>query len=448
MIKAFLVLGLALMIFVSLFMFKSPTRSQETISQEYVPNEVLVKFKPKAGKQLAIAALDVLKPRVINYLGKEIDFSDWDPEIRAKSLFLGDPYLVHLRVPESIGTEKAISILKNNPNVEYAEPNYIYKIMEMIPNDPYFPKLWSLKNTGQTGGKPGADIKATLAWDIFTGSPEVVVAVIDTGIDYNHEDLAQNIWINTNEIPNNNIDDDGNGYVDDYRGWNFVNNNKNPMDDNSHGTHVSGIIVAKGNNFLGIVGVCWNIKLMPLKAGDRDGYFKDSNIVKAIDYAWRSGAKISNNSYGGYVYSQAIFDAISRAHGSGHLFIAAAGNERNDNDKNPAYPASYRIPNIISVLATDDNDTLAGYSNYGATNVHVGAPGGADDPNMEKWIFSTILANYYGFKSSTSMAAPYVTGVVALFWGKCLPYVNHNQVKRRILEKVDVLPSLNGKMRF
>ncbi|PMP95671.1 MAG: hypothetical protein C0168_05100, partial [Candidatus Aminicenantes bacterium] len=261
----------------------------------------------------------------------------------------------------------------------------------------------------------------------------------------NHEDLAQNIWINTNEIPNNNIDDDGNGYVDDYRGWNFVNNNKNPMDDNSHGTHVSGVIGAKGNNFLGIVGVCWNIKLMPLKAGDRDGYFKDSNIVKAIDYAWRSGAKISNNSYGGYVYSQAIFDAISRAHGSGHLFIAAAGNERNDNDKNPPYPASYRIPNIISVLATDDNDTLAGYSNYGATNVHVGAPGGADDPNMEKWIFSTILANYYGFKSGTSMAAPYVTGVAALFWGKCLPYVNHNQVKRRILEKVDVLPSLNGK---
>ncbi|PMP95814.1 MAG: hypothetical protein C0168_04565, partial [Candidatus Aminicenantes bacterium] len=200
--KAFLVRGLGLLIIVSLFLFKSPTRSQETISQEYVPNEVLVKFKPKAGKQLAIAALDVLKPRVINYLGKELDFSDWDPEIRAKSSFLGDPYLVHLRVPESIGTEKAISILKNNPNVEYAEPNYIYKIMETIPNDPYFPKLWSLKNTGQTGGKPGADIKATLAWDIFTGSPEVVVAVIDTGIDYNHEDLAQNIWINTNEIPN------------------------------------------------------------------------------------------------------------------------------------------------------------------------------------------------------------------------------------------------------
>jgi len=442
--KVFWVLILGLGFFITLFLLRAPSSSQESITQQYVPNEVLVKFKPEAGKQKALTALDVLKPRVVNYLGQEIAFSDWNPEVRAKSSFLGDPYLIHLRVPEAVGTEKAIAILKNNPNVDYAEPNYIYTIMETIPNDPYFPKLWNLKNTGQTGGKPGADIKATYAWDIFTGSPDVVVAIIDTGIDYNHPDLAQNIWINTKEIPNNNIDDDGNGYIDDYMGWNFVSNNNDPMDDVGHGTHVSGIIGAKGNNSLGVVGVCWNIRLMALKAGNKYG-LQEANIVKAIDYAWKNGAKISNNSYGSYRYSQAIFDAISRANNSGHLFVAAAGNERNDNDKNPAYPASYKIPNIISVLATDDNDDIAGYSNYGATSVHVGAPGGADDSNMERWIWSTLPASNYGYMCGTSMAAPHVAGVAALFWGKCLPYVNNNQVKRRILEKVDILSSLNGK---
>lgn len=352
-------------------------------------------------------------------------------------------------MPEAIGTEKAISILKNNPNVEYAEPNYIYRIMETIPNDPYFPKLWNLKNTGQSGGKPGADIKATYAWDIFTGSSDVVVAVIDTGIDYNHTDLAQNIWINTREIPNNNIDDDGNGYIDDYIGWNFVSNNNDPMDDKGHETHVAGTIGAKGNNVTGVVGVNWNVKLMALKSGDSTGGFTSSNIAKAIDYAWMNGCRISNNSYGGPSYDYTVYTAILRASLAKHIFVAAAGNyqppiEWYDNDKQPVYPSSYDLDNIISVLATDHNDNIAPYSHFGKTSVDVGAPGGTDPTQSPYNIYSTIKNNNYLYNAGTSMAAPHVTGVAALALGKCHA-LTVGQLKSRIISKVDSLPSLSGK---
>jgi subtilisin family serine protease len=440
--KTLMVLGLGLVFFVYLFIFKSTSSSQQTITQEYVPNEVLVKFKPEAGKQKALTALDALKPRVVNYLGKEIAFTDWNPEVRTKSSFLGDPYLVHLRVPETVGTEKAISMLKNNPNVEYAEPNYIYMTLQTIPNDPDFSKLWGLSR-----------IRASQAWDIFTGSSEIIVAVIDTGIDYNHIDLAENIWVNTREVPNNGIDDDNNGYKDDYRGWNFYSDNNNPIDDHyaAHGTHVAGTIGAIGNNNIGVVGVNWNVKLMALKIMDSLGYTTNSRIVKAIDYAYQNGAKISNNSYGGLPYSQSVYNAISRAGAAGHLFIAAAGNygtglDWYDNDIKPVYPASYSCSNIIAVLATDYFDQLASYSHYGKNSVDVGAPGGTADPmDREKDIYSTLAGDFYGYMYGTSMASPHVAGVAALLFGRCYPYITDTQVKRRILEKVDELSSLNGK---
>ncbi|NPV82338.1 MAG: S8 family serine peptidase [Candidatus Aminicenantes bacterium] len=435
--KVFMVFGLGFFIFASMLLFKSSTSSQEAISQEYVPGELLVKFKPKVGKQMAISVLDTIKPKVVNYLGQEMAFTDWNPELRARSSFLGDPYLVHLRVPDEIGTEKTIEILKNNPNIEYAEPNYILKALDVIPNDPYFPLQWPLRR-----------IDTTLAWNLFTGTSNVVVAVIDTGIDYNHHDLKLNIWINTKEIPNNKVDDDKNGYSDDYYGWNFYHKNNNPIDDswNGHGTHVAGIIGAKGNNNLGISGIVWNIKLMALKIMDSMGYTTNDRVVKAIDYAYMNGAKISNNSYGGLPYSQAVHDAINRSNGHGHLFIAAAGNDSADNDSNPVYPASYNSPNIISVLATDYTDNLASYSNFGANTVHIGAPGGtASSEYPERDIFSTFPGNQYVYNFGTSMAAPHVTGTAALLFGKCYPYVSHTQVRRRILEKVDYLSSLNGK---
>ncbi|MBC7362390.1 MAG: S8 family serine peptidase [Candidatus Aminicenantes bacterium] len=372
--------------------------------------------------------------------------------MRIKSSFLGDPYLIHLRLPSSIPTEKAIEILKNNPNVEYAEPNYVYKIMETIPNDPYFPLQWALRNTGQTGGKPGADIKATFAWDIFTGSQDVVVAVIDTGIDYNHVDLFQNIWINTDEIPNNGIDDDNNGFTDDYKGWNFVSNNNDPMDDNYpyyHGTHVAGIVGAKGNNVTGVSGVNWNVKIMPLKAADSIGQFTTKSITNAIDYAWMNGCRISNNSYGGPSYDYAIYSAIYRAYLARHIFVAAAGNYQPpiqwyDNDKMPVYPSCYNLDNIISVLATDYNDNISPYSHYGKISVDVGAPGGTDLTNAPYNIYSTKKGNDYRYLAGTSMAAPYVTGIAALALGKCYA-LTVGQLKSRIISKVDPLPSLSDK---
>lgn len=447
--KVFLALGLGLMIFVSLFLFKSPTSSQETISQEYVPNEVLVKFKPEAGQQKALAALDALKPRVVNYLGQEIAFTDWNPSLRVKSSFLGDPYLVHLRVPEGIGTEKAIAILKNNPNVEYAEPNYVYRLMETILNDTYFSKLWGLKNIGQIGGKPGADIKATLAWDIFTGSSDVVVAIIDTGIDYNHTDLAQNIWINTNEIPNNNIDDDGNGYVDDYHGYDFVNGDGDPMDDNSHGTHVAGIIGGCGNNGLGIVGVCWNVNLMALKFLNKIGQGDTAQAVSAIDYAISMGAKIINASWGSSAYSDSLLSAIGRAQANGILFIAAAGNAippspPSNNDITPHYPSSYELDNIISVLSTDHQDNISGFSNYGFYSVDLGAPGGSDTTQSSYNIYSTIPSNKFWYLSGTSMATPFVSGAAALLLG-LRPEIGWWQAKTIILKQVDIIDALKGK---
>lgn len=441
-----IVSGLCLAFIVFLFLLRVPSSSQKSITQEYVPNEVLVKFKPEAGKQKALTALDVLKPRVVNYLGQEIAFTDWNPEIRANRSFLGDPYLVLLRVPETIGTEKAIAILKNDPNAEYAEYNYICRIMEAIPNDPRFLNLWNLKNTGQTGEEPGADIKATYAWDIFTGSSDVVVAVIDTGIDYNHLDLQANIWTNQNEIPGNGIDDDGNGYDDDYLGWDFVEGNNDPMDSieaESHGTHVAGIIGATGNNGEGVAGVCWTVKLMALKCGNGSPVF---NYINAVDYATAANAGIINASWGMPVYSQSLFDAIRRARDKGVLFVAAAANyqypvEWFDNDKQPVYPASYELENIIAVLATDYNDEIDTWSHYGKRSVDVGAPGG---PIITSGICSTVLGGGYGYKSGTSMAAPHVAGAAALAIGKCLP-ITYSQLKSRLLAKVDILPSLSNK---
>jgi subtilisin family serine protease len=427
------------------------SQDQEFGLGEYVPNEVLVRFKRETAPELIKSAIGSVHARIITNSGREIITSDWEPASLSTRSFLLDHYTFHLLVSDEIGTIGALAVLKTNPIIEYAEKNSI-SYLYVDPNDTHFGQLWGMKNHGQTGGTPDADIDAPEAWNIFTGSPDTVVAIIDTGIDYNHLDLQGNIWINTDEIPANDIDDDGNSFIDDYRGWNFVSNNNNPMDDSYpvyHGTHVAGTIGATGNNSEGVVGVNWTVKLMAIKAANSLGQLTDANIAHAIEYAIINGARVTNNSYGGHSYSQTVSNAIWLAKAEGQLFVAAAGNypqiSERDNDKTPVYPAGYSIGNIVSVLATDQFDGLPTYSHYGKTSVDLGAPGGTNNPSYPAGnILSTSGGNGYQSLHGTSMATPHVTGVAALALGKCPP-MSCTQLRERLLSKVDVLGSLTNK---
>lgn len=285
------------------------------------------------------------------------------------------------------------SILADTENVAYAEPNYIINA-SLVPTDPRYAQQYGLPK-----------ISAPQAWDVQTGN-NVVVAVIDTGVDYNHPDLAANIWTNTREIAGNRVDDDGNGFIDDVRGWDFVQNDADPMDLNDHGTHVAGVVAGVGNNAVGISGVNWKAKIMPVRFMDATGAGSTANAIRALNYAVANGARISNSSWGGPQFSQALFDAIQAANSRGHVFVAAAGNSTANNDTAPEYPSSYNLPNIISVAATDRNDAIATFSNFGRVSVDVAAPGVA--------IYSTVRNGAYRNLSGTSMAAPFVTGLGTL----------------------------------
>jgi hypothetical protein len=313
---------------------------------------------------------------------------------------------------------EALELLRRDPNVEYAEPNYIYRASVTEPEDTYFGYLWGLSNTGQSGGVAGVDIGALKAWDMTTGSADVVVGVIDTGIDYYHGDLAANMWINVGEHPDNGMDDDGNGFVDDVHGWNAEIDSGDPLDDNNHGTHVAGTIGAVGNNQLGVTGINWNVKLMALKFLDAQGSGYVSDAIECIEYAIEMkhrgvNLRVLNASWGGPDVSDALRDAIEAAGEAGILFVTAAGNNYDgssprgtDNDDSPIFPASYGLPNTISVAAVDRRGQLATFSNYGKETVDLAAPGVS--------IASTVTLDRYGLFSGTSMAAPHVSGVAAL----------------------------------
>jgi subtilisin family serine protease/Ca2+-binding RTX toxin-like protein len=332
--------------------------------------------------------------------------------------------------------ETALATYKNSPTFEYIEPDYIVTTAATFPNDPGFPQLWGLHNTGQGGGTPDADIDAPEAWDIQTGNPNLVIGVIDTGVDYNHPDLVGNIWTNSGEIANDGIDNDNNGYIDDIRGWDFAYNDNNPMDVQGHGTHVSGTIAGKGNNGVGVTGVAWNAKIMPLKFLNDQGSGTLSAAILAINYATAKGVKLTNNSWGGGGYSQALYDAINAAGQQGALFIAAAGNDSKNTDITPAYPASYNLANIISVASTTRTDSLSYFSNYGLTSVDLGAPGSD--------IYSTLPNNSYGTYSGTSMASPHVAGAAALVWSQN-PTWTAQQVKNTLMNTGDSIAALAGK---
>ncbi|MCH8003942.1 MAG: S8 family serine peptidase [Nanoarchaeota archaeon] len=392
----------------------------------FVSDEVIIKLK----EDKSIDSLNLDKAKV-----KKI--------ARGKNKHFKDKGLDRLYLLKVGNAEKAIKNLKNNPNVEYVEPNYIVTIT-LIPNDPDFSKLYGLHNTGQTGGTADADIDAPEAWDIQTGSDAVVVAVIDTGVDYNHEDLAANMWVNVNEIPDNNIDDDNNGFIDDYLGWDFYNDDNDPFDDQGHGTHVSGTIGAVGNNGIGVVGVSWNVRVMPLKFLSASGSGSTADAIAAIEYATSMNANIMSNSWGGGGFSQALKDAISAANAAGILFVAAAGNNGEDTDSSPHYPSSYDVPNVVSVAATDDNDNLASFSNFGATSVDLGAPGVSIFSTVPTGSCSLCDASGYRYLSGTSMATPHVSGAAALIKSQ-FPEITHLDIKTLLLSSVDHLTSLESK---
>ncbi len=337
-------------------------------------------------------------------------------------------------------TASAIKGLSQNPLVELVEPNYIYKI-NRTPDDPMLGQLWGLKNLGQndSAGKPGVagvDIDAEKAWDIETGSEKMVVAVIDTGIDFNHPDLIDNLW--TNEMEANGkpgVDDDNNGVIDDIHGYNAISGDGTAMDDQGHGSHVSGTIGAKGNDGKGIVGINWNTRLMAVKFLDSSGSGSLEGALKAIDYATKMGAKVMSNSWGGGGFSQTLFDVIQKSNDAGALFIAAAGNDGSNNDDIPTYPASYEIPNIISVAAIDNGGMKADFSNYGKRTVHVAAPGVK--------IYSSTGGHYDSW-SGTSMATPHVSGIAALVWSH-EPSLTAAELKQRLLQTARPLATLKGK---
>ena len=380
----------------------------------FVPGEVLVKFKAGAGSALRAEALG---------------------RYNAERRHVFRSGAEHWRLAPGETTEDAVARLRADPSVEYAEPNYVLHA-DRVPDDPRVGELWAFHNSGQTGGAAGADIDATRAWNIATGSRDVVVAVVDSGADTNHPDLAENIFTNPGEIPGNGIDDDGNGFVDDVHGWDFANDDNDPFDDASHGTHVSGTIGAVGANGLGVAGVNWRVSILPLKFLDAEGSGPTSNAILAIDYATQFGITAINASWGGGGFSFALQDSIAAAGSVGTLFVAAAGNDAIDIDGLPHYPASYALPNVIAVAATDDADGLAFFSNWGAKTVLLGAPG------MD--ILSTVPGGGYETKRGTSMSAPMVTGAVALL-RSVEPDLSVDEVRQRLQAAAVPIPSLAGK---
>ncbi len=357
---------------------------------------------------------------------------------------LNESNVVNVEFPDATDERYLAAVmdfLKSDARIEIVEPDFVVKT-NAAPNDPRFSELWGMANPSS-----GVDIKAVSSWDLTTGSRSVIVGIIDSGIDCTHQDLAANCWINPGESGtdsqgrnkrSNGVDDDGNGYIDDWQGWNFVNGTNKPADDNHHGTHVAGTIGALGNNAIGVVGVNWLVSMVPLKFLDSTGSGYISDALAALDYATKMKFFATNNSWGGGGYSDLMALAIGRANGANSLFIAAAGNEQNDNDANASYPASYIYPNVVAVAAVDINGNMPWFSNYGARTVAVAAPG-VD-------ILSSTPGNNYEKMSGTSMACPHVTGTLALLKAK-FPSATGIELIARLMDNSTPRSSLTNRVR-
>jgi len=393
--------------------------------REAIEGEVLVRFRtPPGGSEEARAAADVET---------------------AESETIARNGLRRWRA-RRLSTRALITRLRANPDVEFVEPNYVLRV-DAVPNEPWFYTLWGLFNSGQDiggAGIAGADISAPLAWDVSTGSRDRVVGVIDTGIDYTHPDLAANVW----SAPTAFSVTVGGVVINcaaGTHGFNAITNTCNPMDDHSHGTHVSGTIGAVGNNGTGVVGVNWVASIMGLKFLGSTGSGSTSDAVKAIDFAIQTKAyfgstggaadvRVLSNSWGGGGFSQALLDAINRANAANMLFVAAAGNSSLNNDVYPNYPSNYTAPNVLAVASTTNRDERSSFSNYGAVTVDLGAPGTN--------ILSTTPANNYAYFSGTSMATPHVSGAAQLLLSACS--LTTAELKSTLMSAVDPIASMTG----
>jgi subtilisin family serine protease len=406
--------------------------AQAKNDKAFVPNEVLIQYKDGT----SAAQQDVARGKVKANKAEKI-----------RGQGNGASKLELASLPAGVDVESAINALKTDASVEFAEPNYVYTT-DATPTDPYFTNgsLWGMYGAGTSPANQYGS-NAAAAWAAGnTGSASVYVGIIDEGIQLTHPDLSGQVWTNPFDANNDGVDNDGNGYVDDVNGWDFANNDKTIYDGGAkgnlddHGTHVSGTIGAKSNG-VGVVGVNWNVTLISGKFLGRNGG-TTANAVKAVDYftdlKTRHGLNIvaTNNSWGGGGYSQALFDAISRANNAGILFVAAAGNSGTNNDTTASYPSNYNLPNVIAVAAIASNGTLASFSQYGATTVDLGAPGVG--------IYSTTASNLYESYSGTSMATPHVTGAAALY-KSVHPSATAAQIKNALLSSAVPTASLSGK---
>ena len=403
--------------------------------------EILVRFKPGTSlseiRGVAAAHNDRLNDEIECVPGLSVidDLDNADPQkVAAEYASLSD--VMYAEPNPTIKTDPM------ETDEAYNNDGVFYKTTASLdaPNDPLFDQQWALNNPGGDGGKERADLDAIEAWKTTKGSEDVVVAVLDSGVDYTHEDLVNNMWVRPANVPE--YKDDELGIVNDINGFNADDKQGDPMDDNGHGTHCAGIIGAEGDNGIGVSGINQHVKIMPLKFLGRMGNGSTAAAIEAINYVVDRkqhgvNVRIISASWGSNSNSKALEDAIRAAGDAGILFVAAAGNDGSNNDRWPHYPSNYNLPNLISVAALDRNDTLASFSNFGIKSVQVAAPG--------KAILSTWLGDGYREASGTSMATPYVSGVAALVIAT-EPSISMAELRKRILSTVDKLPALDGKV--